>query len=81
MRRNGHQLEVTAILPTFWDAVTTESDLNLRTLIETFGPLVAPAIPRMTRLREAPARGLTPWEILPDKRLTGYRTLIDRLTA
>jgi len=81
MRRNGHQLEVTAILPTFWDAVTTESDLNLRTLIETFGPLVAPAIPRMTRLREAPARGLTPWEILPDGKLAGYRTLIDRLTA
>lgn len=80
LRRNGRRLEVAGILPTFWDATTNESELNLRTLVETFGELVTPAIPRTTRLREAPARGLTAWEILPPEKLRGYAAIIDRLT-
>ena len=77
---HGRRLEVAGILPTFWDATTNESELNLRTLVETFGELVTPAIPRTTRLREAPARGLTAWEILPPEKLRGYAAIIDRLT-
>ena len=77
----GRQLEVVGILPTFWDATTNESEINLRQLVDTFGDLVVPAIPRTTKLREAPARGLTAWEILPEKKLAGYRALIARLTA
>lgn len=74
-------LEVIGILPTFWDATTNESEVNLRQLVKTFGDLVVPAIPRTTRLREAPARGLTPWEILPAKKLAGYQALLGRLVA
>lgn len=64
VREHGHSVEVTAILPTFWDATTTESAVNLKRLVDTFGDLVLPAVPRTTRLREAPALGRTLWEHL-----------------
>jgi chromosome partitioning protein len=67
VREHGHPLEVTAILPTFWDATTIESAVNLQKLAETFGDLVLPAVPRTTRLREAPALGRTLWEHLAEK--------------
>ena len=67
VREHGHPVEITAILPTFWDATTNESATNLRRLVETFGDMVLPAIPRTTRLREAPALGRTLWEYLPEK--------------
>ena len=66
VRAHGHPVEVIAILPTFWDATTIESSVNLQKLVETFGDLVLPAIPRTTRLREAPALGRTLWEHLPE---------------
>jgi len=66
VREHGHPVEVVAILPTFWDATTNESAINLRRLAEAFGDLVLPAIPRTTRLREAPALGLTLWEHLKE---------------
>ena len=66
VRENGHPLEVTAILPTFWDSTTRESATNLQHLVDTYGDLVLPAVPRTTRLREAPAYGQTLWEYLPD---------------
>ena len=66
VRDNGHPLEVTAILPTFYDSVTRESATNLQHLAQTYGDLVLPAVPRTTRLREAPAYGQTLWEYLPD---------------
>lgn len=62
----GHAIEVTAILPTFWDARTTESTTNVGKLRATFGDLVLSPVPRTTRLREAPAYGQTIWEYLPD---------------
>ncbi len=65
VRDNGHPLEVTAILPTFYDSVTRESATNLQHLATTYGDLVLPAVPRTTRLREAPAYGQTLWEYLP----------------
>lgn len=66
VREHGRPVEVLAILPTFWDATTIESAVNLRRLVETFGDLVLPAVPRTTRLREAPALGRTLWEHLPE---------------
>jgi chromosome partitioning protein len=78
MRAAGRAIEVTGLLPTFWDATTNESERNLRDLVERFGDLVVPAIPRATRLREGPARGLTPWEILPAGKLRGYEVLVER---
>lgn len=65
VRAHGHAVEMTAILPTFWDATTTESRVNLQRLVDTFGALVLPAVPRSTRLRELPALGRTIWEHLP----------------
>lgn len=50
------------ILPTFWDRVTTESDHQLRWLVEQYGELVWPPVPLDTRVREAPAHGQTLWE-------------------
>lgn len=66
VRENGHPLEVTAILPTFYDAVTRESAANLAHLATTYGDLVLPAVPRTTKLREAPAYGQTLWEYLTE---------------
>ena len=66
VREQGHPVEVIAILPTFWDATTIESSVNLQKLVGTFGDMVLPAVPRTTRLREAPALGCTIWEHLPE---------------
>lgn len=66
IREHGHPVEVLAILPTFWEAVTNESSINLEKLVDTFGDMVLPAIPRTTRLREAPAVGQTIWEYLSE---------------
>lgn len=66
VRENGHPVEVLAILPTFWDATTKESALNLQHLATKYGDLVLPAVPRTTRLREAPAYGQTLWEYVPE---------------
>lgn len=66
VQEHGHSIECLAILPTFYDSVTTESQANLRRLVDAFGPLVLPAIPRATRLREAPAVGQTLWEYLSE---------------
>ena len=65
VRDNGHAIEVAAVVPTFWDSRTKESEINLARLVETFGELVLPAVPRTTKLREAPALGRTVWEHLP----------------
>lgn len=77
----GHPVEVTAILPTFWDARTKESDTNLTKLRATFGDLVTDAVPRTTKLREAPAYGQTVWEYLPDGHAAAlaYRALTTRV--
>lgn len=66
VRQAGHPIEAVAILPTFWDSTTVESRTNMQALVEAFGNLVLPAVPRTTRLRELPAIGRTVWEYLPD---------------
>lgn len=81
VRDNGHPLEVTAILPTFYDSVTKESATNLQHLAATYGDLVLPAVPRTTRLREAPAYGQTLWEYLAEgaPAWTSYENLLRRV--
>ena len=66
VRQDGHPIEARAVLPTFWDSQTIESRTNLQALADAFGPLVLPAVPRTTRLRELPAIGQTVWERLPE---------------
>jgi len=56
------------ILPTFYDEVTRESQVNLAHLQETFGELVLPPIHRATVLRECPAVGRTIFEHAPESR-------------
>jgi len=65
VRGTGHPAQVLAVLPTFFDPITRESEHNLQRLAETFGDLVLGAVPRTTRLREAPAHGKSVWEYLP----------------
>jgi chromosome partitioning protein len=66
VREHGHDAELVAILPTFFDYVTRESRENLRRLVDTYGELVVPAVPRTVKLREAPAFGRTIWEHVPE---------------
>jgi len=56
------------ILPTFYDEVTRESQVNLAHLRETFGDLVLSPIHRATVLRECPALGKTIFEHAPESR-------------
>jgi chromosome partitioning protein len=81
VREQGHDIEVTAILPTFYDQVTRESAHNLQELSATFGDLVLPPVPRYVKLREAPAYGRTVWEhIHKDHPVAlAYQGLIERV--
>lgn len=81
LRRIGRAVTVTAILPTFWDRTTRESEANLAQLVQNFGDLVLPAVPRATKVREAPAVGLTVWEYLreTDEVCRAYARLTERV--
>jgi len=81
IRAHGHAVEMAAILPTFWDKTTNESQVNLSKLVEKFGDLVLPAVPRTTRLREAPALGMTIWEYLKPNHSAyrAYQRLTERI--
>ena len=83
VRQHGHEVDVLAILPTFFDKITKETELNYRRLAERFGNLVLPAVPASTRLREASRKGKTAWEYLDPSRhseiLKAYERLIERV--
>lgn len=81
VREHGHPVEVTAILPTFFDRTTRESAINLAKLKSTFGDLVLEPVVRTVKLREGPAYGLTVWELLPDghEASRAYQNLIARV--
>lgn len=83
VRDHGHAVEMVAILPTLWDSRTIESRVNLGKLVDTFGDLVLPAVPRTTLLREAPALGRTIWEHLRDDHpaCVAYTHLTERILA
>lgn len=82
-RAQSHEIEVIAILPTFFERVTNESTTNLENLIDEFGGLVVPAVPKTVKLREAPAYGKTLWEYVPDgyEAKNSYKKLIERVMA
>jgi chromosome partitioning protein len=88
--RRGHHLQGFCILPTFFDRTTRETYLQFRDLVEAFGSRVWPPIPQDTRVREAPAYGLTVWEYAPacvairgfkdkQQRTGGYRVILQKL--
>jgi len=81
VREHGHPVEVTAILPTFYDETTLESAINRKRLEDTFGSLVLEPVPRTVKLREAPAFGKTVWEYLPaeHKVCQAYEKLLRRV--
>jgi len=56
------------VLPTFYDEVTTESQINLDALKERFGPIVSQPIHRAVALRECPPLGKTIFEHKPESR-------------
>jgi len=64
----GYGCRMLAIVPTFYDRVTTETQVQLENLIERFGELVWPPIPVDTKLREAPAYGKSILEYAPNSR-------------
>ena len=63
LREEGEStVQLTCILPTFFERVTRETTEQLRLLVEQFGAYVWPPIPSDTRVREASAYGKTIWE-------------------
>jgi chromosome partitioning protein len=83
VQQHGHDVQVLAILPTFFDQVTKETELNYHRLVEQLGSLVLPAVPVSTRLREAARKGKTIWEYLRPNRdgrvLEAYERLMERV--
>lgn len=89
----GYGCEVLAIVPTFYDQVTVETQVQFQNMIERFGELVWPPIPVDTKLREAPAFGKSIFEHAPDcravkglvldtngeTRVGGYADMVDRV--
>ena len=53
---------IVGVLPTFYDAVTRESQQTLADLSDTYGEIVMQPIHRATVLRECAAEGVTIWE-------------------
>lgn len=65
LREAGHDCRLALIVPTMYDRVTRESRTVLRQLADHFGSLATAPIPRVTKLREAPAHGKTIFEYAP----------------
>lgn len=81
VRKRGHNVEVLAVVPTFFDSVTIESRENLARLQAAFDGLVTEPIPRATKVREATAYGHTVWEHLSAAHpvCVAYRKLAERV--
>lgn len=92
VRRAGRtQCELLAILPTFYDRVTSESHAQFEHLVNVFGSRVWPPIPVDTHCRVAPRYGKTLWEYAPrtralvgvqvgnGRRVGGYVQALERL--
>ena len=65
LREAGHDCRLALVIPTMYERVTRESRAVLRQLAAHFGDLVTAPIPRVTKLRECPAHGLTIFEYAP----------------
>ena len=85
------EVRLLGVLPTFFDRVTTESEMQLKAIVDRFGDVTFDPSPKDVRLREAPSYGLTIWEHAPTSRavvgfdigkgqlIGGYRAALERL--
>ncbi len=89
-RVGGSKCSLAGIIPTFFDRVTNESQLQLENLAGAFKSLVWPVVPIDNKVREANRAGQTLWEYAQDsravtgyelngKRVGGYAQVLDRL--
>jgi chromosome partitioning protein len=73
----GHPVEVTAVVPTFYDARTRGCQDALEALKKHFGARCAPAIRTNVRLKEAPRHKKSIFEFAPDSHgAEDYRSLV-----
>ncbi|MBI9051181.1 MAG: ParA family protein [Anaerolineaceae bacterium] len=73
IRKQGYPFLGYSILPTFFDRTTRETLVQLKELVQHFGPKVMPPIPQDTRVRESVAYGKTLWEYSPNSTaIQGY---------
>jgi chromosome partitioning protein len=75
-----HPVQITGVLPTFYDARARICRDALDALKEHFGPRVLPPIRSATRLKEAPAQGKTIFEMAPESNAAeDYQRIVDWL--
>ncbi|HEX3771668.1 MAG TPA: ParA family protein [Polyangiaceae bacterium] len=75
-----HPVQITGVLPTFYDARARICRDALDALKEHFGPRVLAPIRSATRLKEAPAQGKTIFEMAPESNAAeDYQRVVDFL--
>jgi chromosome partitioning protein len=75
-----HPVQITGVLPTFYDARARICRDALDALKEHFGPRVLPPIRSATRLKEAPAQSKTIFEMAPESNAAeDYQRIVDWL--
>jgi len=79
-RDHGLRADIAGVLPTFYDAVTKESQATLQDLKDRFGKHVLTPIHRTTMLRECSAYGKTIYELDAASRAAKeYGELVDHI--
>lgn len=73
------ECELAGILPTFYDKVTNESQMQLVNLAEAFGELVWAPIAQDNSCRVANRKGKTLWEIPRGRALAGYEGALGKV--
>jgi chromosome partitioning protein len=75
-----HPVQITGVLPTFYDARARICRDAVDALKEHFGERVLPPIRSATRLKEAPAQGKTIFEFAPESNASeDYKRVVDLL--
>jgi chromosome partitioning protein len=75
-----HPVQITGVLPTFYDARARICRDAIDALKDHFGDRMLPPIRSATRLKEAPAQGKTIFEFSPDSNASeDYRRVVDLL--
>jgi chromosome partitioning protein len=75
-----HPVQITGVLPTFYDARARICRDAIDALKDHFGDRMLPPIRAATRLKEAPAQGKTIFEFSPDSNASeDYRRVVDLL--
>lgn len=62
LKEKGSKVELLGVVPTFFDARTTEHARNLQALVQVYGAQVYPVIGRATAVSHCPAYGQPIWE-------------------